>query len=139
MFFSVTTAGFIAYMQYSCDENNNAGEQENLVGVNQTTDTNHNNSANYSDGRSSMLSSSGTSEPSPLQTHTYIDPIETNIHPAYENISTYFHNHSDTVSDMENHMLHSTKMETTNQAFEMSNFDVVSSVSKVDGECVVNK
>lgn len=123
-------------MQYSCDENNNAGGQDNFVGANQTSDAIHNNSADYSDGLSSMLSSSGTSEPSPLQKHTYIDPLETNIHPAYEKISTYLDNNSDMVSHMENHMvLHSTKVEAT----EMSHFEVASSVSKVGGECVVNK
>lgn len=125
---SVTTGGFISYMQYSSDENNNAGAGNgNMFAVDETTDANHNNSGGYSDGRSSMLSSSGTSDSSTMQMSTYIDPIEMNNHQAYDITSK--NSLSDTVTDMEN----ATRMETSNQAFEMHHFDVISSESNMDG------
>lgn len=127
---TVTTGGFISYMQYSCDENNSAGAANgNSFGIDETTDANHNNSGGYSDGRSSMLSSSGTSDSSAMQMSTYIDPIELNNHPVYEMASK--NSYHDTVTDMENQ----TKLETSNRAFEMHHFDVASSESRMDGEC----
>lgn len=140
----VTTAGFITYMQYSSDLNNNnntqaasnySPEQENFLSVIQTADANHNSSGGSSGGCSSMMSSSSMNESSTIQSQSnYMDQLEINIHPAYENISTYAHNQSSTAADLEIPMAaHSTKMETSNHDFEMSHFDVVS-ISKLDGE-----
>lgn len=121
-------------MQSSCDENNNATAGHDLFSsANQSNEAiRHNNSDGFSDGRS-LLSSSSTSESSMLHMQSYLDPMDMNIHPAYDtNISQ---NHSSSITDMENPMaMHSTKMETSNQEFEMTNFDGMSSVSKLNGE-----
>lgn len=130
-FDSVTTAGFIAYMQSSCDENNNATAGHDLFpSANEAIQ--HNNSGCFSDGRS-LLSSSSGSESSTLHMQSYLDPMEINVHPAYDN--NISQNHSGSITEMENPMaMHSTKMETSNQEFEMTNFDGVSSIAKLNGE-----
>lgn len=120
-------------MQYSSDENNNAAVgHDTYMNATQMTDPN-NSGGSYSDGRSSMLSSSGMSESSAMQMQNFIDSAGMNGQLDYENISPY--SQIESIAGLKNQMaMYSMKMETSNQEYDMCNFDVVSSFAKQDGE-----
>lgn len=120
-------------MQYSSDENNNAAAGHDTY-MNATKMSDPNNSGgSYSDGRSSMLSLSGMSESPATQMQNIIDSAGMNGQLDYENISPY--SQIPSLAGLENQMaMYSTKMETSNQEYDMRDFDVVPSVAKQDGE-----
>lgn len=120
--FAVTTAGFVAFMQYSCDENNNAslGQEDSI----EVLDSTHNNSSGYSGSRSSVLSLSNASDKS-----AYIDPMD--LRQTYENSNSYSRAQNRTIAELDSSQ--SARKDSSKHQSEMFS-DEVSSVPITNGE-----